>query len=84
MDKVNNKLAEFYIFGFEDDQWQATFQSRFGPQPWLEPYTDVTLAQWAQQGIKSVQVVYPGVSADYLETLDEIAVENREIFLEHG
>ena len=67
-----------------DGQWQATFQSRFGPQPWLQPYTDETLEQWGASGVKSVQVICPGFSADCLETLEEIAAENRHIFLEAG
>lgn len=67
-----------------DDQWQATFQSRFGPQPWLQPYTDETLEHWGASGVQSVQVICPGFSADCLETLEEIAAENRHIFLEAG
>ena len=70
--------------GLEADQWQACFQSRFGPQPWLQPYTDETLAQWGASGVKSVQVICPGFAADCLETLEEIAAENRHIFLEAG
>lgn len=70
--------------GLADDQWQATFQSRFGPQPWLQPYTDETLERWGASGVQSVQVICPGFSADCLETLEEIAAENRHIFLEAG
>ncbi len=70
--------------GLRPDQWQASFQSRFGPQPWLQPYTDETLEQWGREGVRSVQVVCPGFAADCLETLEEIAVENRDIFLSHG
>ena len=55
--------------GLKADQWQACFQSRFGPQPWLQPYTDKTLEAWGAQGVESVQVVCPGFSADCLETL---------------
>ena len=70
--------------GLAPGQWQACFQSRFGSQPWLQPYTDVTLAGWGEDGIASVQVVCPGFAADCLETLEEIAVENRDIFLSAG
>lgn len=62
------------------DQWQLCFQSRFGKEPWLEPYTDATLTRWAAEGIKSVDVICPGFSADCLETLEEIDVENRGYF----
>lgn len=65
-------------------QWQVSFQSRFGREEWLQPYTDHTLKQWGKQGIGHVQVVCPGFSADCLETLEEIAVENREVFLHAG
>lgn len=65
-------------------QWKVTFQSRFGREPWLKPYTDHTLMQMAHQGTKSVDVICPGFSADCLETLEEINVENRKIFLDRG
>ena len=67
-----------------DDQWQLVFQSRFGREPWLEPYCDHTLRTWAEQGIKSVDIVCPGFSADCLETLEEVAIANRELFLQAG
>lgn len=67
-----------------DDDWEVTFQSRFGPQEWLRPYTDKTLHQWAEEGVRSVQVVCPGFAADCLETLEEIDEQNREIFLGAG
>ena len=70
--------------GLNAQQWHATFQSRFGRQPWLQPYTDETLAQWGRDGVRSVQVVCPGFAADCLETLEEIAEENREIFESNG
>lgn len=62
------------------DEWQTCFQSRFGREPWLQPYTDKTLAAWAADGLKHVDVVCPGFSADCLETLEEIAIGNRELF----
>lgn len=64
--------------------WACSFQSRFGRQPWVQPYTDVLLREWAQDGVGSVQVVCPAFAADCLETLEEIAVENRELFLHAG
>lgn len=66
------------------DQWRLTFQSRFGPAKWLQPYTDETLASLPSQGITNVLIVCPGFSVDCLETLEEIKVLNREIFLNAG
>ncbi len=57
-----------------------TFQSRFGPAEWLQPYTDKTVEALAQSGVKNLAIVTPGFSADCLETLEEIAVENGDIF----
>ena len=68
----------------EDEQWQVVFQSRFGREPWLQPYCDKTLQQLPSQGIKSVEVICPGFSADCLETLEEINMQNRELFLDAG
>lgn len=70
--------------GLENHEYQLCFQSRFGPTEWLQPYTDKTLEAWGKEGIKSVDVVCPAFSADCLETLEEIAEENKEIFLENG
>ncbi len=67
-----------------DDEWQVTFQSRFGPREWLQPYTDKTLIQLGKNGVKHVQVVCPGFSADCLETLEEINIQNRTFFTEAG
>jgi ferrochelatase len=61
-----------------------TFQSRFGREEWLQPYTDKTVEALAREGVKRLAIVTPGFAADCLETLEEIAVENKEIFLEHG
>ncbi|MEH6471084.1 MAG: ferrochelatase [Halopseudomonas sp.] len=66
--------------GLSDDQYQATFQSRFGPAEWVKPYTDETLKSLASGGVKSVDMISPAFSADCLETLEEIAIQNREIF----
>lgn len=62
----------------------TTFQSRFGREPWLEPYTDMTLSQAAKDQISNVQVFCPGFASDCLETLEEIAMENRDVFMEAG
>ena len=61
-----------------------TFQSRFGKDPWLQPYTDMTVKGLAENGVKNLAVVTPGFAADCLETLEEIAVENADIFKRHG
>ena len=61
-----------------------TFQSRFGREEWLQPYTDKTVEALARDGVKRLAIVTPGFAADCLETLEEIAEENKEIFLEHG
>lgn len=66
------------------DKVMMTFQSRFGREPWLTPYTDETLKMLGEKGVKHVQVMCPGFSADCLETLEEIAVQNKEFFLEAG
>jgi ferrochelatase len=60
------------------------FQSRFGPEEWLQPYTDKTLAKLAKEGVKSVAVLNPGFVSDCLETLEEIAVQGRETFHHAG
>ncbi|MFY0640240.1 MAG: ferrochelatase [Bermanella sp.] len=68
----------------KENEYQLCFQSRFGPTEWLQPYTDKTLEAWAKDGIRSVDVVCPAFSADCLETIEEIAEENKEIFIENG
>ena len=68
----------------DPEKTMMTFQSRFGREPWLTPYTDETLKMLPQKGIKHIQVMCPGFAADCLETLEEIAEQNREIFLEAG
>jgi ferrochelatase len=70
--------------GISKERWVTTFQSRFGNDPWLQPYTDETVERLAKSGIKRLVLVAPGFSADCLETLEELDVENREIFMEHG
>lgn len=68
----------------QPEQWAVSFQSRFGRAEWLQPYTSVLLADWAKAGIKRVDVLCPGFAADCLETLEEIAIENRDVFLNAG
>ena len=70
--------------GLTENDYIVTFQSRFGKEPWVEPYTDETLKALPQQGIKHVQVICPGFSADCLETIEEIGEGNRDYFLEAG
>jgi len=70
--------------GLDEARWQVSFQSRFGREPWLQPYTDVVLEALPGGGTQSVDVICPGFSADCLETLEEIAQENRELFLSAG
>lgn len=70
--------------GLNTDEYQIVFQSRFGREPWLQPYADATLSALPKQGIKSVEVVCPGFAADCLETIEEINMENRQYFLEAG
>ena len=70
--------------GWSAASWLTTFQSRFGNDPWLQPYTDETVKSLARQGIKRLALVAPGFSADCLETLEELDVENRHFFNENG
>ena len=66
-------------------QWRTTFQSRFGPAPWLRPYTDETMKSLPTEGVANVLlVICPGFSVDCLETIEEIRILNREIFIEAG
>ena len=61
-----------------------TYQSRFGREPWLVPATDKTLEALAKQGVKTIDIICPGFAVDCLETLEEIKVENQEIFHKAG
>ncbi|MFY8272732.1 ferrochelatase [Pseudoalteromonas sp. SSDWG2] len=70
--------------GLDDSQWMMTFQSRFGAEEWLQPYTDKTLESLPKEGVKSIQIICPAFAADCLETLEEISEENAEIFKEAG
>ncbi len=66
------------------EQWLVSFQSRLGRAEWLQPYTSATLQQWGREKLASVDVICPAFSADCLETLEEIAVENRDLFRAAG
>jgi len=68
----------------DDERLIMTFQSRFGPAEWLKPYTDATVKALAERGVKSIAVITPGFSSDCLETLEEIAMENADIFRQAG
>ena len=70
--------------GLEESDWSLCFQSRFGRQAWLKPYTRETLAELAASGTRSVDIICPGFSADCLETLDEINIEYRNLFMQQG
>ncbi|MEJ1160204.1 ferrochelatase [Prosthecomicrobium sp. N25] len=80
--KTTRLLRE--VLGAAPEKLRMTFQSRFGPEEWLQPYTDKTVEALAQQGVKRLAVVTPGFTADCLETLEEIAGENAEIFHHAG
>jgi ferrochelatase len=70
--------------GWEEARLMTTFQSRFGAQEWLQPYTDRTVERLGREGVKSLAVINPGFSSDCIETLDEIAVEAAELFHRAG
>jgi ferrochelatase len=80
--KTGRLLAE--ALGLEAKQFRLTFQSRFGRAEWLQPYTDKTLAALGKEGVKRVDVVAPGFTADCLETLEELAIEGRATFIAAG
>ncbi|WP_275553723.1 ferrochelatase [Mixta sp. Marseille-Q2659] len=70
--------------GLNDNEVMMTFQSRFGREPWLTPYTDETMRGLPAKGVRHIQIMSPGFSADCLETLEEISEQNREFFLHAG
>lgn len=80
--KTSRLLAEH--LGLDKSEYMTTFQSRFGREEWLKPYTDHTLQALPKEGVESVQIVCPGFSSDCLETIEEIGEENREYFMEAG
>ena len=77
------RLVKEYM-QLSDEEVLTTFQSRFGRQEWLQPYTSQTLKELPNQGIKKINIISPGFSADCLETLEELEVENREYFEKAG
>lgn len=80
--KTGRLLAEALFL--KDDEWSLSFQSRVGREEWLRPYTDETVAAMGKSGLKRLDVICPGFSADCLETLEEIAMQNEELFIESG
>src|SRR5581483_2566230 len=70
--------------GWSPERWHTTFQSRFGNEVWLQPYTIDTVEQLAKAGVKRLVIVAPGFAADCLETLEELGMENRNVFLANG
>ncbi len=79
---TGRQLAE--RLGLKEGEWVVTFQSRFGKAEWLKPYTDMTVKALGEEKLGRLDVVCPGFSADCLETIEEIAGENREIFQHAG
>lgn len=80
--KTARLLAE--SLGLSDTQWTLAFQSRFGREEWLKPYCDQVLEELPARGIRNVDVVCPGFSADCLETLEEVNMQYREMFIAAG
>lgn len=80
--KTGRLLAE--ALNLRQEQYQVTFQSRFGRAQWLQPYTAETLAEWGKQGLPRIDLICPGFPADCLETLEEIALEGKATFLGAG
>ncbi|EAT12635.1 ferrochelatase [Bermanella marisrubri] len=73
-----------HALDLKENEYLCTFQSRFGREEWVKPYTDHTLEDWGKSGVKRVDIISPAFSADCLETLEELEEENRENFLEAG
>ena len=73
-----------HAMGMTPNEFRITFQSRFGPAQWLQPYTDETIKSMAKAGVKSMAVFAPGFVADCLETIEELGEENCHYFLENG
>jgi ferrochelatase len=83
-DCVRTTRALVQELGWPRDKWHQTYQSRFGRDPWLKPYTDDVLEDLAKKGMKKVAVALPGFTADCLETVDEIGHESEEVFHKAG
>ncbi len=80
--KTGRLLAEALELG--ESEWQLSFQSRVGREQWLKPYTDETLVQWGNDKVGNIDVICPGFSADCLETLEEIEMQNAKLFSTSG
>ncbi|MGY5453340.1 ferrochelatase [Agarivorans sp. MS3-6] len=72
------------VLGLKQNQWRLCYQSRFGKDPWIQPYTDQLLRQLAEQGVKAVDIISPAFSADCLETIEEVSCELRDEFINAG
>jgi ferrochelatase len=81
--RATTRLVKEHL-NLKDEDVMTTFQSRFGPAEWLQPYTDLTLKELPGKGIKNVHIIAPAFSADCLETIEEIDEENRAYFMESG
>ena len=79
---VFKKMAE--EFNCSEQEFTFSYQSRFGKAAWLKPYTDLLLGDWGRNGVEQVAVICPGFTVDCLETLEEIAIQNKEIFQKAG
>ena len=79
-----HKTTRLMKENFNQIDIQTTFQSRFGPQEWLTPYTDKTLEDLPKKGIKNLLIICPGFASDCVETLEEIDIQGREIFMKNG
>ncbi len=79
---TSRRVAE--ALGLGSDEWQMTYQSRFGREAWLKPYTDHTLVALGERGVGHVDIMSPAFAADCLETLEELEVENRGHFMRAG
>lgn len=80
--KTSRLLRE--ALGWPEDKWTCTFQSRFGPEEWLQPYTDETVINLAKNGMKNIAVISPAFVSECVETLEEIKLELRDEFIENG
>lgn len=72
------------VLGLKDNEWKVSYQSRVGKEEWVRPYTDEVLQELAENGTKKIDVICPAFATDCLETLEEIAIENKEVFMEAG
>ena len=79
-----HKTSRLLSEEFKRIEIKTTFQSRFGPEAWLKPYTDKTLEELPKKGKKNILVICPGFSSDCVETLEEISIQGKESFLESG